>query len=610
MIRLQEWIHALEEGEGTRVVRVALALLALLALTTLYDLREYRNFSSVEAMDAAQLARNIAEGKGYTTLFVRPLSLSLVEQRQMNLNQRTNDFALLKSPHPDLANPPVYPFVLAALMKALPFDYQIARQNILRVTGSFRYQPEVMVCFFNQALFYIAIGLVFGLARRLFDPGVAWISALLMVGSDMFWRFSVSGLSTLLILVIFLALVWCLVWMEQASGETDRGGLRFAAMASLTGGLVGLGALTRYSFGWLILPVLAFFALYFSHRRAALCLVAFLAFAAVLTPWLSRNYGWSGTMFGTAGYAVMEDTVPFPSDQLERSLAPDLSGVTLGDYRRKLLVNLGGLFQNELPKIGGSWIAAFFFAGLLVRFADKTLGRMRIFALISLAVLTVVQALGRTNLSAGSPEINSENLLVMLAPLIFIYGAGMYSLLLDQLNLPLPQGRQLVTGLFVALNCTPLVFTLLPPREYPLAFPPYVPPWIQQFGHWMEEKELVMSDMPWAMAWYGRRQCIWTTLKVQDGRGRDDFFAINDLRKPVHAIFLTTLSLDARFHTEMLTAEEGTWERFLLDSLATTNGLPARFPLRHIPTGQYLGRGQFFLTDWLRWGKGDLDKTR
>jgi len=33
------------------------------------------------------------------------------------------------------------------------------------------------------------------------------------------------------------------------------------------GGLVGLGALTRYSFGWLIVPVLCVIGLYFAQRR-------------------------------------------------------------------------------------------------------------------------------------------------------------------------------------------------------------------------------------------------------------------------------------------------------------------------------------------------------
>ena len=74
MIQIQEWIHKFEVGEGTRVVRLVLVLLGLLTLTAVYDLREYRNFSTAESMDAAQLARNLAGGEGYTTLFVRPKS--------------------------------------------------------------------------------------------------------------------------------------------------------------------------------------------------------------------------------------------------------------------------------------------------------------------------------------------------------------------------------------------------------------------------------------------------------------------------------------------------------------------------------------------------------
>src|SRR5436309_6276067 len=164
MIQIQEWIHKFEVGEGTRVVRMVLALLGLLSLTALYDLREYRNFSTAEAMDAAQLARNIAEGQGYSTSFIRPLSLSLVEQQQISLRERTNDLALLRTGHPDLANPPVYPLLLAGLMKVLPFDWEIASG-----VPFYQYQPEVLIAFFNQALFLAAIFLVFLLATRLFD---------------------------------------------------------------------------------------------------------------------------------------------------------------------------------------------------------------------------------------------------------------------------------------------------------------------------------------------------------------------------------------------------------------------------------------------------------
>ena len=214
-MRLQEWIYNIEVGQGTRVIRFILVLLGLLALTAIYDLREYRNFSTAEAMDAAQLARNLAEGDGYTTLFVRPLSLSLIEQHQLALKQRTDDFALMRSGHPDLANPPLYPLLLAALMKAVPFDWEIPSG----VSFS-RYQPEVRIGFLNQGLFFAAIFLAFKLAKRLFDPAVAWISTVVLAGSDLFWRFSVSGLSTLLLVVIFLGLVWCLVLAEQASQQS------------------------------------------------------------------------------------------------------------------------------------------------------------------------------------------------------------------------------------------------------------------------------------------------------------------------------------------------------------------------------------------------------
>jgi len=604
MIRLQEWIHKFEVGEGTRVVRMVLALLALVALAAAYDLWEYRNFSTAEAMDAAQLARHLSDGDGYTTSFVRPLSLGLVARHQLQTRQRTNDFSFLKSGHPDLANPPVYPVVLAGLMKALPFDWEISAGVVFS-----RYQPEVLIAFFNQALYFAAIFLTFHLAARLFDRAVAWITALVFAGSDLFWRFSVSGLSTLLLVVIFLGLIWCLVLMEQAAQESKRSSAWFFLMAGLSGALAGAGALTRYSFGWLIVPALVFFAAHLGPRRLALCAVALLAFAAVLLPWLVRNYEWSGTLLGTAGYAVVEDTPPFPADRIERSLKPNLGDVELIDCPRKLVVNLGAMVQNELPKLGGSWITAFFLVGLLVPFISKTLGRLRIFLLLSLALLTVVQAMGRTHLSTDSAEINSENLLVLLAPMIFIYGTGMYSLFLDQLNLPMAQLRHLVTGIFVLLACAPLIFTLLPPREYPLAYPPYFPPWIQQFGRYMGENELVMSDMPWAMAWYGRRQSVWTTLNIEDRKRGDDFFTVNDTHKPIHALYLTTLSMDARFYSQMLRGQDWAWGKFVMDSLVTTNGLPAGFPLRHSPTGPFLSNGHFFLTDWPRW-KGYSQRSR
>src|SRR5438270_13526898 len=114
---LQELIHKIEEGEGTRYVKIAVLILGLVALTFVYHSREAKTFTSIEAMDAAQVARNLSRGEGFSTKFIRPLSISLLQQAR-------GEVPVLKENHADLANPPVYPLALAAVMKALPFHWQ------------------------------------------------------------------------------------------------------------------------------------------------------------------------------------------------------------------------------------------------------------------------------------------------------------------------------------------------------------------------------------------------------------------------------------------------------------------------------------------------------
>src|SRR2546430_15764524 len=69
MIRLQEWIHRFEVGEGTRTVRLGVVFIALLGLTAVYELGEYGNFFTAGALDAAPLVRNLAAGACYTSGF-------------------------------------------------------------------------------------------------------------------------------------------------------------------------------------------------------------------------------------------------------------------------------------------------------------------------------------------------------------------------------------------------------------------------------------------------------------------------------------------------------------------------------------------------------------
>jgi hypothetical protein len=481
---IQNLIHKLEVGAGPRFFRIAALVLAVVALAMRYDVHAYRNLATPEGMDAAQLARNLAEGKGYTTLFIRPLSLFLVQQHSeagapIALTNANFDFARVKTAHPDLANPPGYPVLLAGLMKILPFHYAVdLKGSFWSENGKFgRYQPDFLIAVFNQILFLAAIVLAFVLARKLFDPAVAWLSAILMIGCNLLWRFSVSGLPTMLLLVIFLGLAWCILKIEEAAREPEPRANRLLGLSVAAGLLTGVGALTHYSFGWTIIPVAVFLVLFSGRQKVQHTLAALGVFALVLVPWVVRNFMVSGTPFGTASFAVAEGTILFPQFQLERAVHPDFGHLLwLSPYIYKLVANSHSILTNDLPRLGGSWATLLFWAGLLLGFRGVAIRRLRYFLLLCLGTFFVVQALGQTQLSVESPDVNSENLLVLLAPLVFIYGVSFFFTLLDQMNLPALQLRYPIIAGFAAVSCLPLIFALLPPKTLPVAYPPYYPP--------------------------------------------------------------------------------------------------------------------------------------
>ncbi|HTX20466.1 MAG TPA: glycosyltransferase family 39 protein [Candidatus Aquilonibacter sp.] len=592
---IQLLIHKLESGASSRVLRVVAVGLTVVALALLYDLRAYRNLATPEGMDAAQLARNLAEGKGYTTLCLRPFSLCLLQKHNEG---KSADPARIKTAHPDLTNPPLYPVVLAGLMKVLPFHYAVNQASpFWGDSGNFsRYEPDFLIALINECFLLVVVVLTFFIARKLFDQGVAWLAATLTLGCELLWQFSVSGLPTMLLLVIFLGLILCLLRIEQTARESQSGPALLVWLAAAAGALVGAGALTRYAFAWMIIPVALFLILFSGQRRTLYLLAALGAFGVVFAPWVLRNFMMSGTPFGTASFAPVEGTFLFPNFQLERSLHPDLTNAFWPSlYFQKLLTNGRAILQDGLFKLGG-WAGALFWAGLLLGFRGIAVRRMRYFLLMSLGVFILVQAVAQTQLSVESPEVNSENLLVLFTPLVLIYGTGFFFTFLEQMKLPLPELRYGVIALFAVLCCLPMIFELAwPVKASPQVYPPYSPPDIQRIAGWMKPDELMMSDVPWAVAWYGQRQCIWLTRNPGA-----DYQAVDNYLKPISALYLTLETVDGKFVSSLLNGDDREWGDFIIQ-IVTRKQIPADFALRSQPTGTYTVTSGIFLTDWERW---------
>jgi hypothetical protein len=599
--QIQHLIHAIEIGRFSRWLKILPLLVAVIGLAVLYDLSAYRGFNSVEAMDAAQVARHVADGQGYTTDFIRPFSVYLIQKHNHEIHagqiQLTNavDFAELSGAHPDLANPPVYPTVLAGLMKIWPPAWSVEMHKPFWAEGGrfMRYQPEFHIALFNQLLLLVVVALTFFIARKLLDSPAAWLAALLTLGADLLWKFSVSGQSTLLLLVIFLGLIWGLIKIEEL-GRAEKPDLKkLFILAVITGGLVGVGMLTRYAFGWTIVPVIIFLSLFGGVRRPGLAVAAFLTFGLVVTPWIIRNLAVSGTLFGTAGYAVVEGTFAFPGSRLMQSINPDLtSAYWVRPYLSKFMGNIRLVLQGDLLRVGGNWVAVLFFAGLLLGLRNVAARRLRYFTMMCLGIFAIVQALGKTQLSTISPEINSENLLVLLTPLAVIFAVVFFLTLLNQMKTPSPEIRIAVIAVVVLVSCQSLVANLLPPKSSPVSYPPYYPPEIQKISGWLHPDELMMSDIPWAIAWYGHHQCTWTTINSQY-----EFFQFNDYVKQVRGLYLTLNTLDGKLFTECLQGGVDSWGNFCLKTVAA-NQIPPSFPLKVAPYGLLSG---LFLTDRQRW---------
>jgi hypothetical protein len=558
-------------------------------------------------MDSAQLARNVSQGKGYTTLFVRPFSMYLLrkhnEGRFASLDEaQRGDLSQIKGRHPDIANPPVYPVVLAGLLKVCRFDYVPSPgKPFWNENGHFWRNPaDFAISAFNQVLFFGVIALVFLLGRRLFDSSVAWVTAGLLFGTELFWRFSVSGLSTMFLLLLFMGLIWCLFLLDETLRE-GRGLVRLLILAAVAGLLVGIGSLTRYSFVFAIIPVIIFLLLFGGRQRLILVAVTGVLFACVLLPWVARNVRASGTPFGTAGYAFYENTGLFPGHALERSLEPDFQRSPLVPFTQKLMSGTRQIVTDDLPKLTGNWLGAFFLVGLLVGLTHPGAARLRYFILICFAIFILVQAGGRTQLSEDSPVVNSENLLFLLAPLSLLFGVSFFFLLLNQIFLPFRELRYVILGLFCTIGCLPMMFTFLPPRSIPISYPPYSPTHIQTWSGWLKENETSMSDVPWAAAWYGQRQSVWLTQTLQP-----EFFNINDYQKPISILYLTRVTTDRRFASQWIIGPEQTWGTFILDCIVR-NQVPAFFPLRKTQPGWL--PDQMMLADWERWRKSEATAT-
>ena len=534
MKRAQEAIHWLEVGAGARWVRLAAVLVGTLALSLLVAWKQFHGPVSEITLLQADTGRKLARGHGLTTLVNHPQTAAWLQARGVRFDPR--------QPYPELHHAPLYPLVIGGALRLFSEDTR-ARLFASPPVPPDGFGGDYALLGLNLLLLWLAAALTYALGRRMFDPAAGWLAALALLVSVAIWQETVAVNGTPLLMV--LALVAFLIWHRIEVGAAEPAPERApAGWLGALGGVGGLLFLTEYSAGALVLVAVGYGVVRFRGPARVLAPGwVVLGFALVAGPWVVRNVALTGYPVGLAVQNVAlkaGDPTAEPS-AVRATLSAALPTIDLRKLGNKTLTSLQENLKSRLWSGGAMWLGAFFVAGWLYAFRSATVNRLRWVFTAALAVLLLAQAA----LNSGESE---RHVAVWLAPLLMVFGAGFFFVLLGSNAGLSAWPRSMATALLV-LQALPLLHDVLEPRRLHFHYPPYFPALFQSMQRELDRREVtgqfgLMSDVPAGLAWYGQARA-W----AQPPRLRD-FYAIT-LEQPIGGLLLTPRTLDRPFFSEL-----------------------------------------------------------
>ena len=241
--RVQDWIFRLDVGFGVQWFRLGLFCLLVLLIILVYNGTRFYGLRDREAMDLAQLARNLARGRGYVTEFVRPLDVWYLN----SIGKPT-----LEPGHnaiPELWTPPLYPLVVAAIFHGLdprvdmtpvskqlelppgqlpaidPSDSRSLQKLMLLYEGGRRITLRLdrALVLVGWIFFAAGIALLYVIARDVFDHRVAVMSVFLYLFCDPVLDDCIAGLPTAFLGMLFMLAVYGVYKAEKwaEAGKTE-----------------------------------------------------------------------------------------------------------------------------------------------------------------------------------------------------------------------------------------------------------------------------------------------------------------------------------------------------------------------------------------------------
>jgi hypothetical protein len=559
-VRVQGAVHSLEQGRMATIIKGGMFGAVLIALVLLYLFVHFKGLSVPSAMDQAQIARNIAAGKGFTTKNISPLAIQTLKDAG---KVGADGMAVDLENFPDIYQSPLLPYVNSLPLKVVQGSWKLDYVD-------FVYAGDRMVAFTAMLFFLLGTLVWFFVFRKLFDVKLAFYAICAVLVTDLLWQFSLSGLPQMLLLFLFGVLSLLTLYAEEAQ---ERGA--FVPTVILVAGcgfILGLMVLAHGLALWLALGWMVYAAFVF-RPRGLMVLAALGSLVLLVVPWLMRNYAVSGNPLGLAFFGAFHDGPPHLG--YLRSFDPS-GGLNLqGIFRRGITAQL-----ENLPGYFGISVAAMaFFLAILHRFRNPSTSAFR-WGLVSMWFFTL---LGMCFYRPEGP-VSDNQLHVIFLPIFICYGFAFLLVLWGRWEFGQGLLRIAFISAVIFFSGVPLIMTLLAGPSGRVHWPPYVPPFVAVLGDWFKEDEVVCADMSWAVAWYADRYALLIPESVRDFTRMHDY---QELRQPLRGLYLTPVSGNQPLFSQIYKGRFREWA-LLITRPPQVRGFPFAFFTALPPEGEII----------------------
>ncbi|MGB1760345.1 MAG: ArnT family glycosyltransferase [Verrucomicrobiales bacterium] len=547
-----------EELSGALILRRLLFLLLLFGLMLFYLGPGFKQLTSPKGIEQAQIARELARSGSFQTKMIRPLSL-------YQADENTEDPEGVKIVgFKDTYHAPLNPILNSVIIRLFKGDNDFGWDN----NSTVYYLDRIITA---TSIFFLlaSIGVTFLFISRIFDAKIGGVTALLMLLCELLWRYSQSGLPQMLMLFLF-TLGCYFVYRAVEAQCLEKKPLALLILGTVCFGLL---ALTHWMALWPFIGLVIFSCFYFKPRGAA-GLSMLIVFLIIILPWCLRNLNTAGDILGS-GYFSMFGGMGAAEEEVFRSYNLSKDNIFRKGFASKVLTS--SLYQlNGIYSFLGSIIAApLFFLALLHPFKRPQIAAFKWFVLAMWVPAVIGMSLfGVSNQSSGISGPDANQIHLLFIPLMTAYGLAMLAILWSRIglssNIPIISENGYL-WIAIGLSTIPMVLSLLPGvtrgiQSKEKATRGVV---ISYFGKQMNKTDIVITDSPWEVAWYGDRTALWLPTTKADLR--EIMKRTKEHKNPFSGILITPRSMTKSL-LNLTYREEKEWAPIIVGQTVASAG--------------------------------------